>query len=217
MGITYSESNALGNGLKEDNDGGLTKFGKEAVKRMNKVGMLIDVSHCGQKTAFDTAAASEKPILMTHVGARSLWNSKRLFDDYVIKAVAEKGGVVCVESAPHTTMTATNATHDIESVMEHFEYIAKLVGIDHVSFGIDSLYGDHVGLHHAYASNLSIKDTRNNDVPYEEVPYVKGLENPTEASINIVRWLVKHNYSDQDIAKVIGGNVMRVLEEVWVQ
>ncbi len=217
MGITYSESNALGNGLKEDTDGGLTKFGKEAVKRMNKVGMLIDVSHCGQKTAFDTAAASEKPILMTHVGARSLWNSKRLFDDYVIKAVAEKGGVVCVESAPHTTMTATNATHDIESVMEHFEYIAKLVGIDHVSFGIDSLYGDHVGLHHAYASNLSIKDTRNNDVPYEEVPYVKGLENPTEASINIVRWLVKHNYSDEDIAKVIGGNVMRVLEEVWVK
>ena len=217
MGITYSESNPLGNGLKEDNDGGLTKFGKEAVKRMNKVGMLIDVSHCGQKTAFDTAAASEKPILMTHVGARSLWNSKRLFDDYVMKAVAEIGGVVCVESAPHTTMTATHATHDIESVMEHFEYIAKLVGIDHVSFGIDSLYGDHVGLHHAYASNLSIKDTKNNDVPYEEVPYVKGLENPTEASINIVRWLVKHNYSDADIAKVIGGNVMRVLEQVWVQ
>ncbi len=217
MGITYSESNPLGNGLKEDTDGGLTKFGKEAVKRMNKVGMLIDVSHCGHKTALDTAMTSEKPILMTHVGARALWNAKRLFEDYVMKAVADKGGVVCVESAPHTTMTKTHTTHDIDSVMEHFEYIAKLVGIDHVSFGIDSLYGDHVGLHHAYAASLSIKDTVNNEVPYEEVPFVRGLENPTEASINIVRWLVKHNYSDEDIAKVIGGNVLRVLDQVWVK
>lgn len=217
MGITYSESNPLGNGLKEDTDGGLTKFGKEAVKRMNKVGMLIDVSHCGHKTALDTAMTSEKPILMTHVGARALWNAKRLFEDYVMKAVADKGGVVCVESAPHTTMTKTHTTHDIDSVMEHFEHIAKLVGIDHVSFGIDSLYGDHVGLHHAYAASLSIKDTVNNEVPYEEVPFVRGLENPTEASINIVRWLVKHNYSDEDIAKVIGGNVLRVLDQVWVK
>ena len=126
MGITYSESNALGNGLKEDTDGGLTKFGKEAVKRMNKVGMLIDVSHCGHKTAQDTAIASEKPILMTHVGAKKLWNSKRLFEDYVMKEVADRGGVVCVESAPHTTMTKTHNTHDIDSVMEHFEYIANL-------------------------------------------------------------------------------------------
>ncbi len=217
MGITYSESNPLGNGLKEDTDGGLTKFGKEAVKRMNKVGMLIDCSHCGHKTTVDTVAASDKPILMTHIGAKTLWNSKRLFEDYVLKAVAEKGGVVCAESAPHTTMTKTRNTHDIDSVMEHFEYMANLVGLDHAAFGIDSLYGDHVGLHHAYAASLSIKDTRNNDVEYEEVPYVKGLENPTEASINIVRWLVKHGYSDADIAKIIGGNVLRVLDQVWVK
>ena len=217
MGITYSESNPLGNGLKEDADGGLTKFGKEAVRRMNKVGMLIDVSHCGHKTAQDTAIHSEKPILMTHVGAKALWNSKRLFEDYVMKEVAGRGGVVCIESAPHTTMTKTRNTHDIDSVMEHFEYTANLLGLDHVAFGVDSLYGDHVGLHHAFAASLSTQDVRNKDVAYEEVEYVKGLENPTEASVNIIRWLVAHGYSDADIAKAVGGNVLRVLGQVWVK
>ncbi|MBE3593384.1 MAG: membrane dipeptidase [Thermoanaerobacter sp.] len=215
MGITYSESNALGSGLREDNDGGLTKFGKEAVRRMNKVGMLIDVSHCGSKTAYDVAMYSEKPIIASHVGARALWESKRLFHDDLIKAIAEKGGIIAVEAAPHTTMTKTRMTHDIDSVMEHFEYIANLVGIDHVSFGIDSLYGDHVGLHHVFSSNLSTKETSNKILEYEEVPYVKGLENPTEASWNILRWLVKHGYSDEEIEKVIGGNALRVLKQVW--
>ncbi len=215
MGITYSESNALGNGLKEVNDGGLTKFGRQAVERMNKVGILIDCSHTGHKTTMDVVGASKHPITLTHVGARAVWDSPRLFQDYVLKAVAEKGGVIGVESAPHTTMSMTHKTHDIDSVMEHFEYIANMVGIDHVTFGVDSLYGDHVALHHAFAASLSIKDTTNTSVEYDEVPYVKGLENPTEASINILRWLVKHGYSDADIAKVIGGNTLRVLDQVW--
>ncbi len=215
LGVTYSESNALGNGLKEDNDAGLTKFGKAAVQRMNQVGMLIDISHCGPKTGRDTVEHSAAPIIASHVGARSLWNSKRLFTDDLIQAIAARGGVVGIESAPHTTMTKTHNTHDIDSVMEHFEYVANLVGIDHVAFGIDSLYGDHVGLHHVFAGHLSKQDTSNVEVEYEEVPYVKGLENPTEASKNIVRWLVKHGYADSEIAKIVGGNVMRVLRQVW--
>jgi len=91
-----------------------------------------------------------------------------------------------------------------------------LVGIDHVAFGPDTLYGDHVGLHHAFAANLSIKSSREGSGEFEEVEYVKGMENPTEASINIVRWLVKHNYSDEDIEKVLGGNIIRALKEIWV-
>jgi membrane dipeptidase len=215
MGITYSESNALGIGLKEDLPGGLTKFGEQAVRRMNKVGMLIDVAHCAPGTARAVAECSEKPILITHAGARALWDSKRLFPDDVLKTVAEHGGVIGVEAAPHTTMTSTHNTHDIDAVMEHFEYIANLVGIDHVTFGIDSLYGDHVGVHHTFAAELSTKETTNIKASYQEVPFVKGLENPTEASKNILRWLVKKGYSDTDIEKVIGGNTLRVLKEVW--
>lgn len=178
--------------------------------------MAIDCSHVGDKTTMDVINASTKPIFLSHCGAKSLWNSRRLKPDDVIKACADKGGVIGIEAAPHTTLTINNTQHSIESFMEHFEYIKDMVGIDHVAFGPDTLYGDHVGLHRTFASNLSIKSAHEGSAEFEEVEYVKGLENPTEASINIVRWLVKHNYSDQDIEKVLGGNTIRALKEIWV-
>ena len=215
MGITYSEANALGSGLKEENDGGLTVFGKQAVERMNKIGMAIDISHVGDQTSLDVIRESTKPVFISHAGTRSLWNSRRLKPDNVIKACADKGGLIRIEAAPHTTLTQKNKEHSIDSFMEHFEYVKDLVGIDHVSFGPDTLYGDHVGLHHAYAEHLSIKGSQAGGDQFEEVEYVKGLENPTEASINIIRWLVEHDYDEEDIKKVIGENTIRVLKEVW--
>lgn len=215
MGITYSESNALGSGLREDCDGGLTKFGRACVERMNKVGMLLDVSHCGPKTAYDAVTCSKKPVIASHVGAKGVWNTKRMAGDELIRAVAAGGGVIGIEAAPHTTMSRTRMTHDIDSFMEHFEYVKNLVGIDHVGFGVDCMYGDHVGLHHAFSAALSTGETAKTEHSYQEVPFVKYLENPTEASWNTVRWLIQHGYSDEEIGKVIGGNAIRVLQEVW--
>lgn len=216
MGITYSESNALGSGLKEPNDGGLTTFGRKVVDRMNKIGMTIDVSHCGDKTALDAIEASSKPILITHAGARALWGTNRLFPDDVLIACAEKGGLIGVEAAPHTTLTEAHPLHSIDSVMDHFEYIADLVGIDHVTFGPDSLFGDHVGLHHAFAAQLSISSAHQGP-KFEEVPHVKGMENPGENFPNIIRWLVSHGYSREEIRKVVGRNTLRVLEATWAR
>ena len=216
MGITYSESNQLGSGLREPSDGGLTMFGKQAVERMNKIGMAIDVSHSGDQTCLDTIEVSEKPIFISHAGARSLWNTPRLKPDEVLKACANKGGLIGIEAAPHTTITENHPEHSIESFMEHFEYCVELAGIDHVTFGPDTLYGDHVALHHAFRSHLSIGQAHAN-VDYTEVDYVRGLENPSECFPNIVRWLVKHDYPDDQIRKVIGGNTLRVLGEVWVK
>jgi len=218
LGITYSEANALGSGLKERRDGGLTAFGREAVARMNKVGMLIDCSHCGDRTTLDTIECSEQPIILSHIGARALWDSNRLAPDEVLEACARKGGVIGIEAAPHTTLTRAHRTHGLDAYMEHFEYVKSLVGIDHVGFGPDSLYGDHVGLHHLYSGNLSIKESHGAGRPdqaFEEVPYVEGIENPTEGSHNILRWLVREGYADEDIEKVVGGNALRVLREVW--
>lgn len=215
MGITYSESNNLGSGLKEKNDGGLTSFGEAAVERMNKIGMAIDVSHSGDRTAMDTIRISKKPVFITHIGARNLWNIKRLKLDDLFIACAQKGGVIGIEAAPHTTITKNHPRHDIESYMEHFEYIKGLVGIDHVAFGPDALFGDHVGLHGLFTKNMSIESSHNGD-SFPHVEYVKGLENPSEASVNIVRWLVKHGYPDEDIGKALGGNILRVLKEVWI-
>lgn len=215
MGITYSESNALGSGLKEDRDGGLTKFGHKVVERMNKLGMAIDCSHVGIQTTLDTIEASANPIFMSHVGAKTLWDSRRLAPDHVMQACAAKGGVIGVEAAPHTTITEAHTDHTITSYMEHFEYIKDLVGIDHVTFGPDTLYGDHVALHHAFAAHLSTKGTQGNAGAFDEVDYVKGIENPTEGSKNILRYLVKEGYADEEIRKLMGGNVLRALREIW--
>jgi membrane dipeptidase len=214
LGIAYSEGNALGAGLREPNDGGLTQFGRSAVRRMNQLGMAIDISHSGDRTGLETIEQSTKPVFITHAGARALWGSNRLKDDDTIRACAAKGGVIGIEAAPHTTITKNNPRHSLESFMEHFEYCANLVGIDHVSFGPDALFGDHVGLHHALSEALSISQSRGK-LAYEEVEFVDGLESPAETFPNIVAWMIAHGYSDQDIAKAIGGNVMRVLKEVW--
>jgi len=215
MGIAYSEQNTLGSGLKERGDGGLTYFGERAVRRMNQLGIAIDISHSGDQTCLDTIAASTKPVFITHAGARGLWPTNRMKTDATITACAERGGVIGIEAAPHTTLSPDHPQHSLESVMDHFRYCVDLVGIDHVSFGPDTLFGDHVGLHHAFAGNLSIGQAHAG-VEFDEVPYVDGLENPAEEFTNIIGWLVAHDYSDDEIRKVVGGNTMRVLKEVWV-
>ena len=220
IGVTYNEANQLGSGLRERNDAGLTNFGRRAIRRMNQLGMLVDCSHCGVQTTLDAIAASEMPIVLSHIGARALWNTNRMAPDDVLKACAEKGGVIGVEAAPHTTLTDQHSSRDIESVMAPFEYLVDLVGIDHVGFGADTTYGDHVGIHQLYSAEFTFEEmdtTPEADTPpnFEPVDYVRGLENPTESSHNIVRWLVKHEYGDDQIEKVMGANALRVLDEVW--
>lgn len=212
MGLVYSESNCLGSGLKEKHDGGLTYFGHQVIERMNKVGMAIDIAHCGEQTALDSIDSSKTSIFISHTGARELWDMKRLQTNEIFQACAQKDGIIGIEAAPHTTITKRNEEHSIESFMEHFEYVKDLVGIDHVAFGPDTVYGDHVALHHAFAAHLGIKEAY---TLHKEVPYVKGVENPSEASWNIIRWLVKHGYSDEEIEKVVGGNTLRVLKKIW--
>jgi membrane dipeptidase len=216
MGIVYSEANQLGSGLRETRDGGLTVFGKQAVRRMNKLGITIDVSHSSDLTSLDTIEYSEKPVTINHSGARALWNSNRLKPDAVLKACAEKGGVIAIEAAPHTTITQNNLTHTIESFMEHFEYVANYAGIEHVAFGPDTLFGDHVGTHDLLTKQLSIKSAHGGN-NFPKVKWVEGLENPAECFPNIIRWLVKKGYSREDIRKVAGGNILRVLEATWAK
>jgi len=214
MGIAYSEANYLGSGLKERGDGGLTYFGERAVERMNKLGIAIDISHSGDRTCMDTIKASTKPVFITHAGSREVWPTNRMKPDAVIKACAERGGVLGLEAAPHTTLSPEHPQHTLESVMDHFVHCVELVGIEHVAFGPDTLFGDHVGLHDAFAANLSIGQAHGH-VDHPRVEYVDGLENPAECFTNIIGWLVKHDYSDDEIRAVTGGNILRVLREVW--
>jgi membrane dipeptidase len=213
IGIAYSESNALGSGLKEPGDGGLTTFGRRAVERMNRLGLAIDVSHSSDRTCLDTFEVSSKPVFITHAGARSVWPTARMKPDDVLRACAATGGVIGIEAAPHTTLSDGHPEHSIESVMDHFSYCVDLLGIEHVAFGPDTFYGDHVGFHTVFAKQLGMGAM--GAPPFEKVPYVAGMENPTENFRNIIGWLVRHGYSDADIDAVIGGNILRVLKEVW--
>ncbi|MGW0595381.1 dipeptidase, partial [Streptosporangium sp. NPDC002607] len=157
---------------------------------------------------------STVPVFITHAGARAIWPTNRMKPDKVIKACAERGGVIGLEAAPHTTLSEKHREHSLESVMDHFTYCVDLVGIDHVAFGPDTNFGDHVGLHDSFTGHLSIGQAHGH-VEHPRVPYVAGMENPAENFTNIVGWLVKHGYGDDDISKVIGGNILRVLKEVW--
>lgn len=214
MGITYNEANTLGSGLTEKFDGGLTKFGRKVVERMNTLGMVIDISHCGDQTSLDVIEVSELPVMITHAGARKVWDSPRMKRDEVLLKCAEKGGVIGVCAAPNTTLSSKNPNeHTIESVMEHLEYLIDLVGIEHVGLGPDTFFGDHVALQNAFDSILSLHESHGNQ-DYDMSPFVKGLENPTEAMSNMIKWLIKKNYKVQDIEKIVGGNALRVLQMI---
>jgi membrane dipeptidase len=213
IGIAYSDSNALGSGLADPGDGGLTLFGRRAVKRMNDLGLAIDISHSSDQTGIDVCAISDAPVLLTHAGARALWDIPRLKRDSVLRAVADTGGVIGISAAPHTTISMAHREHSLESIMDHFEYCAELMGLDHVAFGPDTLFGDHVAFHTLF-SNLLAGATVNAP-EHPRVKYVAGLENPEENFRNIIGWLVKHGYSDEDIVKVVGGNIVRALTSIW--
>lgn len=215
MGIAYSEANMLGSGLRETRDAGLTQFGRLAVRRMNKLGMAIDISHSGDVTGMDVIEQSAAPVLITHAGSRGVWDSPRMKSDEVMGACANRGGIIGIEAAPHTTLSPSHPRHGLDSVMDHFTHLVDLVGIGHVAFGPDTMFGDHVGLHDLFAEEMSIGETQTAAERYPKVPYVEGLENPAECFWNIVGWLVKHEYSDDEITAVAGANILRSLEDIW--
>ncbi|WP_209020468.1 membrane dipeptidase [Nocardioides sp. 1609] len=216
MGLVYSASNSLGTGQREQRDAGLTELGRGAVRRMNALGILIDVSHASDQTSLDAIEESSVPVAITHAGARSVWPIRRMKPDNVLSALAERGGVLGIEAAPHTTLSHDHRAQSIESVMDHFTYAVELMGIDHVAFGPDTLYGDHASFQVAIKDVIgssTIFDPGGLDV--DPVDHVDGLENPTENFAHIAEWLVTHGYSDAEITAVLGGNILRLLGEVW--
>jgi membrane dipeptidase len=223
LGICYSESNMLGGGMGETNqDSGLTDFGYDAVKRMNKVGMLIDVGHTNDRTAIMTIEASDKPVYNSHSGPSAIAQGHTNGDE-ALHAFAENHGLLAIGGAGRGLRTKENPVGSIESYMECVEYCIDLMGINNVACGPDTLYGDHQGLYvHWFARPLGnqARPGRPQEEAYPIPPgvtdpgYVRGLENPNDF-VNIARWMIKHGYTDEETAKIMGQNAIRLLRAVW--
>ena len=192
-------------------DGGLSEFGRQVVERLNELGIIIDVSHCGPNTSMDAIEASKAPIMATHTFARALSNHDRAKGDDILKAVAENGGYLGVlalagflGAGPETTIT---------DWLNHVDYIVKLVGVDHVGIGTDFFghslprmvadkigeFMDMLGFRPEHRASFSDK--------------VKGFQEYQEFP-NLIEGLVTRGYSDSDIGKIVGGNFLRVFSAV---
>jgi membrane dipeptidase len=202
-GLTYTRRSPLGSGQNEDNDDGLTPVGREVVRRMNTVGMLIDLSHAGQRTALQAIEASQEPVVFSHNAAYSLRASRRTRRDEELLACVKKGGLVCVTAVPNSL--SDDPQQDINCVLDHYDYLVQLLGEDHVGIGTDSVVGDHVGFTRALFLPPG--------APPPPAPYLDGLESPADGS-NIVRGLIARGYSDAAIRKIAGQNALSLLRRV---
>lgn len=210
-GVAYNHGSLLGCGLAQ-HDTGLTAFGRAAIDRMNARGMVVDVSHAGDRTSLEAIAASSSPVVANHAGARAVWDSTRMIPDDVIRAIAESGGVIGIEAAPGSTRTRRDhAGHSIADVAVHIEYCAEAFGVQAVALGGDTFYGDHVGLYRALGSRGS--EPPAGAAPFDLEP-VAGADNPSELPVQVCRTLLARGWADADIAAVLGGNARRVLAAV---
>lgn len=133
--LTYNNQNELGGSCYETEDSGLARFGREVIREMNRCGILVDLSHVGDRTSLDAIQWSEKPVAITHANPKRLFEHKRNKSDAVLKALAEKGGVLGCAAYRNITPPAACAT--VEAWGEMVARTVDLMGIDHVAVGTD--------------------------------------------------------------------------------
>jgi membrane dipeptidase len=209
LGLCYNKKNMLGEGRTERVDAGMSNFGIQAVKQMNSLGILIDAAHASEKTTLDAIEFSEKPIMISHTGARSVFNTLRMATDEELKALAAKGGVAGVHTGVNVLSDAKYQS--VEHMIDHIDYIVNLVGVDHVAVGSDNYFGDK-NANHAHSIKQHAADGLQSYLNFN-CDYMDYIENPSEWK-NITRALVKRGYSQPDIIKLIGGNCIRLVKEV---
>lgn len=209
--LTYNSRNFIGNGSTERRDEGISDFGAAIIERMNKVGMAVDVSHCGDRTTLDAFEISKKPVLITHSNARALVNGHpRCKNDEAIRKVGEAGSVMGITGVRMFVKADEPTT--IEHVLDHFDHVRKLIGPEHLGVGSDiDLYG--------YDSmppelNKKLRAGYKGSYGFREKIDVEGLNHP-KRMFDLTEGLIRRQYSDSDIKGILGGNFERVLKGIW--
>ena len=166
--------------------GGLSPFGREVVREMNELGMIVDIAHCSDDTVRDCLEASRAPIVSTHSCCRALASHRRNLPDDLLKAIAEKGGVVQINFYPYFLSDSVDPCPGVKEVVDHIDHAVEVMGIDHVGIGTD----------------------------YEGIEITpEGLEDVSKLPA-VWKEMKKRGYSSSDIAKVAGLNFLRVMKEV---
>jgi len=212
MHLTYNRRNMIGDGCGEPTDGGLSDFGRRVVKEMNRVGVIIDVSHCGWQTSLDAAKYSEKPIVASHTGCYSIHKHYRCKPDHVIEAIAKKGGYIGICCIPRFL------GGDIKRMLDHINYIAENFGVDHVAIGTDVAYVSR----NATREYEKLPKQPKRRSPWESLWPPDEFETTPEQTLSMAwtNWplftvgLIQRGYSEEDVRKIIGGNVLRVAQSV---
>lgn len=195
-GMTYRRKSYIGDGHLERNDGGLSLFGIEVIQRMNELGMVVDLSHASFRTAMDAIEFSKAPVAFSHDGSYTLglkqgggeYAAGRLRRDEELLACAKKGGIIGVTVQP-SVISSWGSELSLDLLLDHYDYMVKLLGIDHVAIGTDS--------------SIDVRTSG----------FVRGVDSPAEGK-NIIRGLITRGYSDADILKITGGNALTFFRRV---
>jgi membrane dipeptidase len=187
IGLTWNLRNAVADGVDEmRSSGGLTNFGVQLVREMNRLGIMVDISHLSPTGVRDVLHVSEAPVIASHSNAYALCPHRRNLTDEQLEGVASKGGVVGVTFVPNF-VTADGYQATLKGVLDQIDYMVKTMGVDHVGLGSD--FDGFFGVN------------------------VRGLEDVTHLP-QLTAGLVERGYSEEDVKKILGGNFMRVFREV---
>ncbi len=219
MHLTYNRRNMIGDGCVETSNSGLSDFGRAVVREMNRTGVIIDVAHSGWQTSLEAARVSERPMVASHSVCVALNKHCRAKPDEVIRAIAETGGYVGICCVP----AFLGGSGDINALLDHIEHVVSTFGVNHVAIGTDNPYmSQSVEKENAKIPAHSPIHPRWEGFWPDDDPLfdARWQRDDQVLSLAWTNWplftigLVQRGYSDEDVRKIIGGNVMRVARAV---
>lgn len=213
MQLTYNTQNYSGAGYLEEHDGGLTGFGREVLDEMARVGVLCDLSHVGDRTSEDAIAHARGPVCISHVLPRALHDVKRNKPDHLFSACAQKGGIVGISLFAPGLKAGNDAT--VEDVLDAMEHVLDLVGEDHVGIGTDFSLDRPRPSDWLLWANRD-KGTARTLTQFGSVRIDKpeGIRRMTDMP-NLTARMLARGWGEETVAKILGGNWLRVLDAAW--
>ena len=215
--LTYNPSNQIGDGSMAPQNRGLTDFGHEVVARLNAQGIMVDLSHSGERTCLDAIAASARPISINHTGCRAICDLPRNKTDAELRGVADKGGFVGVYFMPFLNLSG-HAT--AEDVVAHIDHAVNVCGEDHVGIGTDGsvttiddldAYRDHLAQEVADRAKAGIGAKGERADTYPFVVDLRGVEQFRR----LMQLLAARGYGEARIEKIMGLNFLAYAREIW--